>query len=42
MPAGPVQLTGSFTANTDTRYTVEHWTEDLDGEGYIYAKQKRT
>ena len=34
MPAGPVQLTGSFTANTDTRYTVEHWTEDLDGEGY--------
>ena len=34
MPAGPVQLTGSFTANTDTRYTVEHWTEDLDGKGY--------
>ena len=34
MPAGPVQLTGSFAANTDTRYTVEHWTEDLDGEGY--------
>ena len=34
MPAGPVQLTGSFTADTDTRYTVEHWTEDLDGEGY--------
>ena len=34
MPAGPVQLTGSFTANTDTRYTEEHWPEDLGGEGY--------
>ena len=31
MPAGNVRVTGSFTAKTNTQYTVEHWIEKLDG-----------
>ena len=34
MPAEDVEITGSFTANGDTGYKVEHYLEDLDGEGY--------
>ena len=31
MPAGNVQISGSFTAKDDTLYTVEHYLEELDG-----------
>ncbi|MCF0230542.1 MAG: InlB B-repeat-containing protein, partial [Parasporobacterium sp.] len=31
MPAEDVVIKGSFTANTDTPYTVKHYTENLDG-----------
>ena len=31
MPAHDVELVGSFKANTDTKYTVEHYKENLDG-----------
>ena len=31
MPAEAVEITGSFTANTNTAYKVEHYTENLDG-----------
>ena len=31
MPAEDVKITGSFTANEDTAYKVEHYTEKLDG-----------
>ena len=34
MPAENVEITGSFTANGNTEYTVEHYLEDLDGNGY--------
>ena len=34
MPAQDVVITGSFTANTNTAYKVEHYLQDLDGEGY--------
>ena len=31
MPAEAVEITGSFTANQNTAYKVEHYTENLDG-----------
>ena len=31
MPANDVIVTGSWSANTDTAYKVEHYTENLDG-----------
>ena len=31
MPAEAVTISGTFTANTDTAYTVEHYQENLDG-----------
>ena len=34
MPAQDVVITGRFTANTNTEYKVEHYLQDLDGEGY--------
>ena len=34
MPANNVVLVGSFTANEDTKYTVEHYLQNLDGETY--------
>ena len=36
MPANDLTLTANATriANTDTKYTVEYYTEDLDGKGY--------
>ena len=34
MPHADVTITGSFTANGNTEYTVEHYLEDLDGKGY--------
>ena len=32
MPAHNVEITGTFTANGDTKYTVEHYLEGLDGK----------
>jgi uncharacterized repeat protein (TIGR02543 family) len=34
MPAEAVVVTGSFTANENTPYAVEHYIEKLDGTGY--------
>ncbi|MGC4020354.1 MAG: InlB B-repeat-containing protein [Muricomes sp.] len=34
MPAQNVEISGSFTANGDTRYTVEHYLQNLTGDGY--------
>ena len=34
MPAENVTITGSFTANGDTAYTVEHYKQNLAGDGY--------
>ena len=34
MPAENVVIKGSFTANKDTKYTVEHYIEKLDGTGF--------
>ena len=31
MPSKNVTITGSFSANTDTRYTIEYYLEDLSG-----------
>ena len=38
MPAESVEITGSFTANTDTPYKVEHYLEDLTEGEYTLAK----
>ena len=38
MPAEDVEITGSFTANTDTPYIVEHYLEDLTENSYTLAK----
>ena len=35
MPAGAVQLTGRFTANTDTGYKVEHYQQNLAGDAFV-------
>ena len=34
MPAEDVEITGSFTANTNTPYKVEHYTKDLNTNTY--------
>ena len=34
MPANDVVIKGSFTANDDTEYKVEHYLEDLDGKTF--------
>ena len=34
MPAENVTITGSFTANGNTAYTVEHYQQNLAGDGY--------
>ena len=34
MPAKNVKLVGEFTANNNTKYTVEHYVENLEGTGY--------
>ena len=34
MPAGDVGITGSFTANTNTSYKVEHYKEDLNADTF--------
>ena len=34
MPIGHTTIEGGFTANGDTAYTIEHYTEDLSGGGY--------
>ena len=34
MPASNVVIKGSFTANDDTQYKVEHYLEDLNGEKF--------
>ncbi len=38
MPAGDVKLVGSFTAKTDTRYTVEHYQQNLSDNGYTLVE----
>ena len=38
MPAEDVMITGSFTANTNTTYKVEHYLEDLNGSTYTLTK----
>ena len=38
MPAEKVEITGSFTANTDTPYKVEHYLEDLNEGKYTLTK----
>ena len=42
MPANDLTLTANATriANTDTKYTVEYYTEDLDGKGYTKVDSK--
>ena len=39
MPAENVKITGSFTANGNTEYKVEHYLEDLDGNGYTLQEK---
>ena len=38
MPAENVTITGSFTANGDTAYTVEHYKQNLTGDGFTLAE----
>ncbi len=38
MPTSNVTITGSFTANTNTTYKVEHYLEDLNGSTYTLTK----
>ena len=42
MPANDLTLTANATriANTDTKYTVEYYTENLDGKGYTKVDSK--
>ena len=42
MPAEDVTITGSFTANGDTPYTVEHYQEALDGTYNLYETESLT
>ena len=37
MPTKAVSITGSFSANTDTAYKVEHYKQNLAGTGYSLA-----
>ena len=43
MPANDLTLTANATriANTDTKYTVEYYTENLDGKGYTKVDSKK-
>ena len=38
MPGENVEITGSFTAKTDTPYIVEHYVEDLKADTFTLAK----
>ena len=40
MPAEDVTATGYYTANTDTAYTVEHYLQNLAGDGYILEESE--
>ncbi|NLN47984.1 MAG: VWA domain-containing protein, partial [Clostridiales bacterium] len=40
MPAEDVTVTGYYTANTDTAYTVEHYLQNLAGDGYILEESE--
>jgi len=40
MPNGNVILHGSFTANGDTKYYIEHYFENLDDDGYTLDNSK--
>ena len=35
------EITVKYKANTDTKYTVEYYTEDLDGKGYTKVDSKK-
>ncbi|MDD2980661.1 MAG: SHIRT domain-containing protein, partial [Hespellia sp.] len=37
MPAKAVNLSGNFTANTNTKYTVQHWKKSVNGASYVLA-----
>ena len=37
---GPVTLTAHWTANTNTQYTVIHWQENADDDGYSYVENE--
>ena len=41
MPASDVELVGSWTANTDTAYTVKHWQQDLNADTYTEVEADR-
>ena len=38
MPAENVTITGSFTANGETPYKVEHYQQNLEDDGYTLAE----
>lgn len=40
MPDADVQLRGEFKANTDTKYTVEHWIQNKDKTEYVRYDEK--
>ena len=40
MPAEDVVIKGSFEARNDTKYRVEHYLENLDGEGFTLEEGK--
>ena len=43
MPAANVELVGTWTANPDTKYVVEHYTENLDGTTWkLEATENKT
>ena len=35
MPAEAVEITGSWNANTNTKYTVKHWLQNVDDDEYV-------
>ena len=41
MPANDVTVSGSYTASTDTKYTVKHLLQDVEGDGYTEDESLR-
>ena len=42
MPAEDVTVSGSFTANTNTKYTIEYYTENTDGTFSVNSNETKT
>ncbi|MBO5375517.1 MAG: VWA domain-containing protein, partial [Bacilli bacterium] len=42
MPAENVTVSGSFTANTNTKYTIEYYTENTDGTFSVNSNETKT